>query len=368
MTNMKELNIGGLLIPVPIIQGGMGVGISLSGLASAVANEGGVGVISAAGLGMLYKHESNDYLANCISGMRQEIRKARKRTTGILGVNVMVALTNFDDLVRTSIEEGIDMVISGAGLPLDLPKYLTPGCKTRLVPIVSSARAAALICNKWLANYNYLPDAVVVEGPKAGGHLGFKLDQIFDENYALEKLIPEVVKVVNEIALLNGKDIPVIAAGGIYSGADIVNILKLGASGVQMGTRFVTTDECDASIEFKQAYLDAKKEDVKIIKSHVGMPGRAIKSPFLEEVEAGKRQPKTCPVNCIRTCDISTAPYCIMASLTSARRGNFRRGYAFAGSNVWRTNKIIPVKELMSTLKQEFNAYMTKSELVSCQV
>ncbi len=363
---MKVLSIGGLIVPTGIIQGGMGVGISLSGLASAVANEGGVGVISAAGLGMLHKDPSQDYLSNCISGLRHEIRESRRKTNGIIGVNIMVALTNYDDLVRTSVEEGIDIVISGAGLPLDLPKYLTPGCKTRLVPIVSSARAAALICNKWLANYNYLPDAVIVEGPKAGGHLGFKLDQIFDENYALERLIPEVVAVVNEIGLINGKNIPVIAAGGIYSGADIVKILKLGASGVQMGTRFVTTNECDASEEFKQAYLSAKKEDVTIIKSPVGMPGRAIKSQFLEEVLAGKRQPKTCPVNCIRTCDINTAPYCIIASLTSALRGNFRRGYAFAGSNVWRTNKIIPVKELMNTIRQEYNIYIAKTELVTC--
>jgi NAD(P)H-dependent flavin oxidoreductase YrpB (nitropropane dioxygenase family) len=331
-----------------------------------VAAEGGAGVISAAGLGMLYKNHSSDYLVNCIFGLKEEIRKARQKSKGILGVNIMVALTNYEDLVRTSIEEGIDIVISGAGLPLDLPKFLTPGCKTRLVPIVSSARAASLICNKWLANYNYLPDAVIVEGPKAGGHLGFKTEQIFDDNFSIEKLIPEVVSVINPIGLLNGKEIPVIAAGGIYSGSDIVKILKLGASGVQMGTRFVTTDECDASLEFKQAYLNATKEDVTIIKSPVGMPGRAIKSPFLDEVMAGKRQPKTCPVNCIRTCDISTAPYCIIASLTSALRGNFRRGYAFAGSNVWRTNKIIPVKELMDTIRQEYQVYQLKGELVVC--
>jgi NAD(P)H-dependent flavin oxidoreductase YrpB (nitropropane dioxygenase family) len=363
---MKALNIGGLKVPSCIVQGGMGVGISLSGLASAVANQGGVGVISAAGLGMLHKDPSQDYLGNCISGLRTEIRNCRLKSSGIIGVNIMVALSNYEDLVRTSIEEGVDIVISGAGLPLDLPKFLTPNCKTRLVPIVSSARAAALICNKWLANYNYLPDAIIVEGPKAGGHLGFKLEQIFDENFALEKLIPEVVAVVNSIAEVNGKEIPVIAAGGIYSGSDMLKIMRLGASGVQMGTRFVTTDECDASLEFKQAYLDAKKEDVMIIKSPVGMPGRAIKSPFLDEVIAGKRQPKTCPVNCIRTCDINTAPYCIIASLTSALRGNFRRGYAFAGSNVWRTNKIIPVQELMETIHKEYLAYSKKDELVIC--
>ncbi|MDP3443122.1 MAG: nitronate monooxygenase [Ignavibacteria bacterium] len=357
---MNSLNIGGLVVSTPIIQGGMGVGISLSGLASAVANEGGVGVISVAGLGMLYKDASAGFLAKSITGLREEIRKARSLTSGILGVNIMVALTNFDDMVRTSIEEGIDVIICGAGLPLDLPKYLYPGCKTKLVPIVSSARAATLICNKWLNNFNYLPDAVIVEGPKAGGHLGFKLEQIFDKKYALEKLIPEVAAAVEVFENEHGNKIPVIAAGGIFTGGDIAQIMKLGASGVQMGTRFVTTDECDASLAFKQAYLNASKEDVKIIKSPVGMPGRAIASPFLEEVEAGKRQPKTCPVNCIHSCDIKTAPYCIIASLTSAHRGNFNRGYAFAGSNVWRCNSIISVKYLMNSLRNEYSAHLEK--------
>jgi NAD(P)H-dependent flavin oxidoreductase YrpB (nitropropane dioxygenase family) len=360
MTTFKPMNLGGLFVPTPIIQGGMGVGISLSGLASAVANEGGIGVISVAGLGMIYKEPGVGFFENCITGLRTEIRKARKLTKGTLGVNIMVALSNFDDMMRTSIEEGIDVIFCGAGLPLDLPKYLTPGCQTKLVPIVSSARAAALLCNKWLANYHYLPDAIVVEGPKAGGHLGFKPQQLTDEKFALEKLIPEVVEAVKEIGAANGKEIPVIAAGGIFTGADIARIMSLGASGVQMGTRFVTTHECDASPEFKQAYLKATDEDVKIIQSPVGMPGRAINSPFLLEVEAGKRQPKVCPVNCIRTCDIQTAPYCIIASLTSALRGNFNRGYAFAGSNVWRCHEIVSVKELVQTLKNEYSDFLEK--------
>jgi len=362
---MKALIIGNLVIPTPIIQGGMGVGISLSGLAAAVANEGGIGVISAAGLGMLKPGGSKNFLENNILELQREIRKARSLTTGIIGVNIMVALTNYPDLVKAAIDEGVDIIFSGAGLPLDLPKYLTKGSKTKLVPIVSSARAANLICNKWMNNFGYLPDAIVVEGPKAGGHLGFKTEQLFDENYALEKLIPEVLKIAAQFEINHNKSIPVIAAGGIYSGADIADFIKLGASGVQMGTRFVTTYECDASDAFKQAYIIAKKDDVKIIKSPVGMPGRAINSAFLEDVEAGKRHPKTCPVNCIHTCDIKTAPYCIMASLTSAHRGNFNRGYAFAGSNVWRTDKIISVKELMTTLKGEYEAYSTKAQLQS---
>lgn len=360
---MKALNIGGHIVQFPIIQGGMGVGISLSGLASAVANEGGIGVISAAGLGMLHREKSKDFLENNKLGLRDEIQRAKRLSGGVIGVNIMVALTNFADLVSAAIEEEIDIIFAGAGLPLDLPKYLKPGSHTRLVPIVSSARAAALICQKWWNNFAYLPDAIVVEGPKAGGHLGFKPNQIENEDFALEKLIPEVLKVTTEFESAHGKHIPVIAAGGIYSGADIANFLEMGASGVQLGTRFVTTDECDASDEFKAAYLKAEYTDVKIIQSPVGMPGRAINSPFLEDVEAGKRHPKTCPVNCIHTCDIKTAPYCIMASLTSALRGNFRRGYAFAGSNVWRTNKIISVKELMHTLRMEYEIHQTKDKM-----
>lgn len=350
---LKPLHIGQHHITVPIIQGGMGVGVSLSRLASAVANEGGVGVISAAGLGMIGYGTSRNYLQHNIDGLRNEIRKARSLTNGVLGVNIMVALTNYADLMRTAIEEDIDLIFSGAGLPLDMPKYLKPGGKTRLVPIVSSARAASLICNKWLNNFNYLPDAVVVEGPKAGGHLGFKTEQIQDQDYALEKILKEVIQAMQMITSKHLRPIPVIAAGGIYTGADIAAMIALGASGVQMGTRFVTTFECDASEAFKQSYLDAVKEDVVIIKSPVGMPGRAIRSVFLDEVEEGKKHPKTCPVDCILTCNINTAPYCIMAALTSALRGNFRRGYAFAGSNVWRTDKIISVKELMNTLKRE---------------
>lgn len=236
---MKPFFIGNIEIKTPIIQGGMGVGISLSGLASAVANEGGIGVISCAGLGLLYPKGKGDYTAKCICGLKEEIRKARQKTKGIIGVNIMVALSNYAEMVRTAISEKIDVVFAGAGLPLDLPLYLTPESKTKLVPIVSSSRAAKIICDKWQKNYDYLPDAIVVEGPKAGGHLGFKKEQIEDKKYALEALIPEVVAIAAEYK--KEKDIPVIAAGGISTGEDIARFMQLGASAVQMGSIFVTT-------------------------------------------------------------------------------------------------------------------------------
>jgi len=351
---MKALRIGDLSIAVPVIQGGMGVGISLSGLAAAVANEGGVGVISCAGLGLLYRDFSTDYLEASIHGLKEEIRKAREKTLGIIGVNVMVALTNYADMIRTSISEKVDVLIAGAGLPLDLPSFLKKDSITKLIPIVSSARAAKIICEKWKANYDYLPDAVIVEGPKAGGHLGFKEEQINDNNFALEKLVPEIVDELKPFEEKYNQSIPLIAAGGIYTGEDINNIMKLGASGVQMGTRFVTTNECDASDGFKQAYIDAKEKDIEIIKSPVGMPGRAIFSNFIQKVRDGKKQPKKCPFKCIKTCDISKSPYCIIVALINAVKGNFENGYAFAGSNAFRATKISSVKEIFQSLLQEY--------------
>jgi len=351
---MRSLRIGNLAIAVPIVQGGMGVGISLSGLASAVANEGGVGVISSAGLGLLYREFTTDYLDASIQGLKEELRKAREKTKGVIGVNVMVAMSNFADMVKTSIAEKADIIFSGAGLPLDLPSFLKSDSTTKLVPIVSSGRAAKLICEKWKKNYNYLPDAIVVEGPKAGGHLGFKLEQINDENYSLEKLIPEVVAEVKKFEDEYNQPIPVIAAGGIYTGQDIKDIMDLGASGVQMATRFVTTDECDASDEFKQTYIDSKKEDIQIIKSPVGMPGRAIGNSFLDKVRLGYKQPIRCPFKCIRTCEISSSPYCIITALINAFKGNFKNGYAFAGTNAYLATKIISVKETFQTILKEY--------------
>ena len=352
---MKELKIGNLLAKVPIVQGGMGVGISLSGLASAVANAGGVGVISSAGLGLIYNHLSKNLNEASILGLKEELRKAREKTRGIVGVNIMVALTNFADLVKTAIAEKADIIFAGAGLPLNLPSFLKSDSTTKLAPIVSSARALKVICRRWIGEYGYVPDAVVVEGPKAGGHLGYSHEQIDDENFSLEKIVPEVVAAARELEQQHGKHIPVIAGGGIYTGEDIHNIMALGADAVQMGTRFVVTDECDASNEFKMNYINAKKEDIEIIQSPVGMPGRAIRNSFLDKVKEGLKQPKSCPFDCIKTCDVVNSPYCIMLALYNAYKGKMENGYAFCGSNAWRAEKIISVKELINTLKQEFS-------------
>ena len=349
---MKTLTIGDLKARIPIIQGGMGVGISLSGLASAVANEGGIGVISAAGLGLLYKKLSpSNYTEAGNLGLAEEIRKAREKAKGIIGVNVMVALSDFAELVKTSIAEKVDIIFSGAGLPL-----LKKDSVTKLVPIVSSARAVRIICEKWKNNYDYLPDAVVLEGPKAGGHLGYKENQLEDQHFSLEELLPQVVEEVSHFEQKYDKKIPVIAAGGIYTGEDIKRMIDLGASGVQLGTRFVTTTECDASEAFKQTYIQAEEKDIEIIKSPVGMPGRAIHCSFLEKVKAGIKQPKACPFNCIKTCDISRSPYCIVTALYNAFKGNFENGYAFAGSNAWRANKITSVRETITELMNEWKA------------
>ncbi len=280
LPNIPNLKIGELVSRLPIVQGGMGVGISMSGMASAVANEGGIGVIAAAMAGI---HEADIYknsLQANLRVLRQEIRKAREKTQGIIGVNIMVALTEYAEMVKCAINEKVDIIFSGAGLPLDLPRYLSEAAKTKLAPIVSSGRAASIICKKWLAKFDYLPDAFVVEGPMAGGHIGFKTDQIDNPMFSLENLLKEVKAALQPFEQQRGNTIPVIAAGGIFTGADIHKYLQLGAAGVQMGTRFVATHECDADLAFKQAYLDAHEEDMVIIKSPVGMPGRAVRNLF----------------------------------------------------------------------------------------
>ena len=364
LDKMPHLKIGDLIAKLPIIQGGMGVGISLSKLAAAVANEGGLGVISSVGLGILHPQPGKSYQDANALALKQEIRAARSQTNGIIGVNIMVAISDFDEMLRAAFEEEVDIVFLGAGLPLKLPstmslKYLQEA-KSKIGIIVSSARAARLILNHWAVHFERIPDLVVVEGPKAGGHLGFKLEQIFNENFSLERILPEVKQVVQEIHAKYQKQIPVIAAGGIFDGEQIYRALELGADGVQMGTRFVATDECDADPIFKKLFVSCKKEDIIIIKSPVGLPGRAIRNSFLADVSKGVRKPFVCPWKCLKTCDFNVSPYCIALALVNARNGNMADGFAFAGANAYMVRKITSVKSLIKDLIKEYQDYATK--------
>ena len=365
----KALKIGNLQINLPIIQGGMGIGISLSGLACAVANEGGVGVIATAGIG----HTEADWDTNPktadIRALKKEIRKAKAGTDGIIGINIMVALSDFDDLVQCAVDEGADIIFMGAGLPISLPKTLPldklSELATRFVPIVSSARAAEIVFRAWQKRYSHVPDAVVVEGPMAGGHLGFKKDQIDNPEYTIEKILPEVIAVVEPYEQRCGRSIPVIAAGGIYTGADIYRFMKLGAQAVQMGTRFVATHECDASPKFKQAYIDSGRENIIIIDSPVGLPGRAIGGKFFDRLASGAKETFRCHWKCLKSCNFMKVPYCIASALTNAKKGNLNEGFAFAGANAYRVERITSVKELVETLVAEYMAEQSKEQIVS---
>jgi NAD(P)H-dependent flavin oxidoreductase YrpB (nitropropane dioxygenase family) len=358
LRKIPRLKIGELEAKIPIIQGGMSVCISLSGLASAVANEGGIGVIGAAGIGMLEPDFSTNFKEANKRALRKEIRKAKEMTNGIIGVNIMVALSDYDDLSLVAVEEGADVIFFGAGLLLKNPKTLTldmlKEVGTKIVPIVSSARAAKIIFQCWAKNYNHVPDAVVVEGSLAGGHLGFKKEQINDPNYILEKILYEVISIMKTFEQQFNKSIPVIGAGGIYTGADIYKFIQLGVQGVQMATRFVATYECDADVKFKEAFVKCGKEDLILIDSPVGLPGRAIRNKFLDDVSAEIKKPFKCPWKCLRTCDFRKAPYCIALALNNAKNGNLEEGFAFAGANAYKVDKIVPVKELIETLLIEY--------------
>ena len=348
----KSLKLGDLTIALPIIQGGMGVRISASSIASAVANEGALGVIAAVALGEEPGGEKMDFNKRSRVAFIECIRKTRTLTKNPFGVNIMCALTNYDDLVDAAQSESVDVIISGAGLPLKLPS-LIKNDKTKLVPIVSSSRAARIICSVWQRRYKRLPDAFVVEGPLAGGHLGYSMAELKDEKHIfLDKILQEVLEVTREFE--NDKlKIPVIAAGGIFDGKDIARVMRLGASGVQMGTRFVCTYECDADIKYKEAFLSAKKEDIVIIHSPVGMPGRVILNDFVRKISAGERVNFKCESKCLATCDIKKVNYCIVKALTNAYRGHLDGGFAMCGSNAYRVKKIISVKELVTELVDE---------------
>ena len=300
---LPALRIGDKTAALSIVQGGMGVGISLSDLAAAVAREGGIGVIAANAIGMIEDDYYDDPTAANVRALRSEIRKARRRSAGLIGVNIMVAVDCFHELLDAAVEEKADILFLGAGLPIKgIPVHAIREAGVRVVPIVSSARAARLIFKSWEKPYGDIPDGVVVEGPRAGGHLGFKPEQIDDPDFQLERIVPEVVQALAEFEARWNRSLPVIAAGGIFTGEDIYRFLKLGAKGVQLGTRFVATDECDADVRFKQAYVACREEDIVIIESPVGLPGRAVRGPFLEAVARGDKKVFRCPSRCLESC------------------------------------------------------------------
>lgn len=333
----------------------MAVGVSLDKLAAAVANEGGIGIIGTAGIGMLIDGYTKNFKEASIEGLKKVIRSARKKSRGIIGVNIMVALTNYKDMVTTAVKEEVDLIISGAGLPLELPGFLIEGSKTRLVPVVSSLRTAKIIFKRWVSKYNYIPDAFIVEGPKAGGHLGYKADKLEALESSLEKTVPEIKEFTNSIKEEYGKEVPVIAAGGIYDSEDVRKVFELGADGIQVGTAFIATEECDADIRFKETLFNAKLEDITIIKSPVGLPGRAVNNKFLEDVKAGKKKPFKCAYHCIKTCNFVDAPYCIADALMNASKGDLENGFAFTGTEGYKLMHLTTVKEVMERLFREID-------------
>ena len=345
---MQGIKIGNKKSKYPIIQGGMGVGVSLHKLAGHVSKEGGIGVISTADIGYQEPDFNTNPLAANLRAIGSEIKKAREiaGSDKILGVNVMVALQNYAEIVKECVKQKIDLIISGAGIPKDLPEFVK-NSNTKIAPIVSSLRCCQLIVKHWIKKYNYVPDMIVIEGPKAGGHLGFKKEELETSN--LEDITKEVVQYVKEIEKEYRKEIPVIAAGGIWDNKDINKFLELGADGVQMATRFVTTYECDASNEFKEAYINAKEEDIKIISSPVGMPGRALYNEFIKSTENEKSKITKC-YKCIKTCDIKNTTYCITKALINSVKGNLKEGLIFCGSNVDKVKELMTVHDLMEEL------------------
>jgi nitronate monooxygenase len=350
--NFNSLKIGNLVAPIPIIQGGMGIGVSSSNLASAVANAGGIGIISAAQLGYQEDDFEKNPLEANLRALKKHITLAKsKAVNGIIGINAMVATNNYEEHIKAAIEAGVDLIISGAGLPTMLPK-IVKNSSVKIAPIVSSLKSAKVILKLWDKHDNVAPDLVVIEGPKAGGHLGFKVDELEDENLDFDKIVIDIIDETKKYAEKYNKEIPVVVAGGVFDGYDIAKYLKLGASGVQMATRFVATKECDASDAFKNAYVNCTKEDIQIVKSPVGMPGRAVNNSFVKKTANEKEKITHC-YNCLTPCNPANTPYCISKALINAVNGNVDEGLIFCGENASRITKITTVKELMDELVSE---------------
>lgn len=347
---LSSLIIGDLVAKVPIIQGGMGVGVSLSSLAGAVAREGAIGVISAAQPGYLEEDFSNNPLTANLRSLGNHIKKAKEiSNNGIIGVNIMCASKNYEEYVKCAIDNGADLIISGAGLPTDLPK-LVEGSNIKIAPIVSPPKSASVILKMWDRRYGRTADMVVIEGPKAGGHLGFSNESLEEyESKDYDKEVLEIIEIVKEYENKYNKKIPVVFAGGVFDRKDIDHYISLGCSGVQMATRFVATEECDADINFKMAYINSKKEDIVIVKSPVGLPGRAINNKFMKDKKLINEKITKC-YKCLKKCNMADIPYCITGALVRAVKGDIDNSLVFCGENAYRLNKIITVKELIKEL------------------
>ena len=348
---LKPLKIGELVAEKPIIQGGMGVGVSRSSLAGAVAAEGGIGIISTAQIGYDEEGFEKDQAGCNRIAIKKHIKRAKEIAggKGLVGVNIMVALKHYKEHVQEAVKAGADVIISGAGLPMDLPKLVGENV-TKIAPIVSSKRAAQLILKMWAHRYNRTADFIVVEGPKAGGHLGFSKEQLQDiDKLDYDQEIRDIIECKKDYEEKFQRKIPVIVAGGIFDRKDIEHVMKLGADGVQIASRFVATEECDASDAYKQAYIQAEKKNIQIIQSPVGMPGRALRNEFIKGLETA-RKPITKCYNCLEKCDPRTVPYCITKALIEAVQGNIENGLIFCGENVDRIHEMTTVHDLMNEL------------------
>lgn len=351
---MKELRIGNKVARIPVIQGGMGVGVSRSKLAGAVAKEGGVGIISTAQIGYDEEGFEKDQQGCNLTAIEKHITLAKKQSNGgLIGVNVMVALKHYADHVKAAVKAGADVVICGAGLPITLPE-LVEGSDTKIAPIVSTEKAASVILKMWERKYKRTADFIVVEGPKAGGHLGFTKDELKDiEGIHYDEEIKKIIALVKSYADKFRIHIPVILAGGIFDRKDVSHAMELGADGVQVASRFVATEECDASEAYKQTYIQATEEDIEITQSPVGMPGRALRNTFLQQIKTEKIPVTKC-YTCLAKCDIKEIPYCITDALTKAVKGDVEHGLIFCGANTGRIKEMSTVHNIMQELQAGF--------------
>ena len=352
------MKLGNRELALPLIQGGMGVGVSMGGLAGAVAAEGAMGTLSTADAGW----NEPDFAAHPqqanLRALRREVQRAKRLAAGagLVAVNAMVATRQYADSVRTALEAGADAIVSGAGLPLELPA-LAEGFEALLAPIVSGPRAAQLICRTWAKRYGRVPDFVVLEGCQAGGHLGFEEADLLSGRCApLSRLIPEVLAALRPFEEKFGRAIPLFCAGGVATGAEMARCTRLGAAGAQLATRFIATEECDASQGYKDVLLAAQPEDLRIIHSPVGMPGRAVNSPLVQRLAAGMRQPPAHCSGCIKSCRPAETPFCITHALIEAVKGNWEEGLFFSGSRVDLVDRMRTVPDLIDELMKEWRA------------